>query len=69
MGIRIDAVEPGNEINYSAYNGDLVVYRKARRRTPRSVSEVADSAAFERGLDAYVGGRPDHPRGIAGDGA
>lgn len=55
MGIRIDAVEPGNEINYSAYNGDLVVYEKPGRQTPRSVSEVANRPAFERGLDAYVG--------------
>ncbi|URK86610.1 hypothetical protein LP421_19900 [Rhizobium sp. RCAM05350] len=54
MGIRIDAVEPGNEINYSAYNGDLVVYEKPGRQTPRSVSEVANRSAFERGLDAYV---------------
>ncbi|CDZ45789.1 Hypothetical protein NGAL_HAMBI1189_10810 [Neorhizobium galegae bv. officinalis] len=55
MGIRIDAVEPGNEINYSAYNGDLVVYEKPGRRTPRNVSQVADRTAFERGLDVYVG--------------
>lgn len=55
MGIRIDAVEPGNEINYSAYNGDLVVYEKPGRQTPRNVSELADRPAFERGLDAYVG--------------
>ncbi len=55
MGIRIDAVEPGNEINYSPYNGDLVVYEKPGRRTPRNVSEVANRSALERGLDAYVG--------------
>lgn len=55
MGIRIDAVEPGNEINYSAYNGDLVVYEKPGPQTPRNVSEVANRSAFERGLDAYVG--------------
>ncbi|WP_105436142.1 glycoside hydrolase [Neorhizobium tomejilense] len=55
MGIRIDAVEPGNEINYSAYNGDLVVYEKPGRRTPRNVSEVAERTAFGRGLDVYVG--------------
>lgn len=55
MGIRIDAVEPGNEINYSAYNGDLAVYEKPGRHTPRNVSEVANRSAFERGLDAYVG--------------
>jgi hypothetical protein len=55
MGIRIDAVEPGNEINYSAYNGDLAVYEEPGRRTPRNVSEVADRKAFDRGLEAYVG--------------
>ncbi|WP_425336052.1 glycoside hydrolase [Sinorhizobium numidicum] len=55
LGIRLDAVEPGNEINYSAYNGDLLVYRKPGRRTPRRVSDVANRAAFERGLDAYIG--------------
>ncbi|QRM53291.1 glycoside hydrolase [Sinorhizobium sp. BG8] len=54
-GIRLDVVEPGNEINYSAYNGDLLVYRKPGQRTPRSVGEVADRDAFARGLDAYVG--------------
>ena len=55
MGIRLDAIEPGNEINYSAYNGDLAVYEKAGRRTPRTVSDVADRSALERGLDAYIG--------------
>lgn len=54
IGIRIDAVEPGNEINYSAYNGDLAVYEKPGRRTPRNVADVADRAALGRGLDAYV---------------
>ncbi|WP_245306730.1 MULTISPECIES: glycoside hydrolase [unclassified Rhizobium] len=55
LGIRIDAVEPGNEINYSAYNGDLLVYQNPGRRTPRKVSDVADRSAFERGLDTYIG--------------
>ena len=54
MSIRIDAVESGNEINYSAYNGDLIVYEKPGRRTPRKASEVADRSAFERGLETYV---------------
>ncbi|MBD9373722.1 glycoside hydrolase [Rhizobium sp. ARZ01] len=53
-GIRLDAVEPGNEINYSAYNGDLLVYRTPGGRTPRTVAEIADRDAFERGLDTYV---------------
>ncbi len=55
MGIALDAVEPGNEINYSAYNGDLVVYEKPGRRTPRGVADVANHAAFLRGIDAYIG--------------
>lgn len=54
-GIRLDAVEPGNEINYSAYNGDLLVYRTPGQRTPRSIAEIANRDAFSRGLDAYVG--------------
>lgn len=53
-GIRLDAVEPGNEINYSAYNGDLLVFRKPGGRTPRSLTEIANRDAFERGLDRYV---------------
>lgn len=52
--IRLDAVEPGNEINYSAYNGDLLVYRTPGPRTPRGVGEIADRDAFARGLDVYV---------------
>ena len=54
LGIRLEAIEPGNEINFSAYNGDLLVYREPGERTPRSVAELADRAAFERGLDKYL---------------
>lgn len=54
LGIRLEAVEPGNEINFSAYNGDLLVYRLPGERTPRSIVELADRAAFEQGLDKYV---------------
>src|SRR4029079_4521481 len=54
LGIRLAAVELGNEINYSAYNGDLAVYREAGVPTPRSVFELQDRSAFEHGLDLYV---------------
>lgn len=54
VGIRLDAIEPGNEINFSAYNGDLLVYRQPGARTPRRIAELADMATFERGLDKYV---------------
>ncbi|HEV7310781.1 MAG TPA: glycoside hydrolase [Ensifer sp.] len=54
LGIALDAVEPGNEINLAGYNGDLAVYQKAGRTTPRRLDELADRAAFEKGLDKYV---------------
>lgn len=54
LGIRLAAVEPGNEINFSPYNGDLIVYPEPGVRTPRSRNELQNRDAFERGLDAYV---------------
>lgn len=54
LGIGLDAIEPGNEINFSAYNGDLLVHRRPGERTPRSIADLADRAAFEQGLDNYV---------------
>ncbi|MCR4266040.1 glycoside hydrolase [Nitratireductor sp. ZSWI3] len=54
LGIRLEAVEPGNEINFSAYNGDLKVYPQPGAATPRSVDALADRSGFERGLKTYV---------------
>lgn len=54
LGIRLEAIEPGNEINYAAYNGDLAVYREPGDRTPRSIADLRDRAAFEQGLDTYI---------------
>ncbi|MEO5324466.1 glycoside hydrolase [Mesorhizobium sp. CC13] len=54
LGIRLEAIEPGNEINLGAYNGDLLVYPRAGDRTPRGIADLADRAAFERGLDNYL---------------
>nr|WP_244495282.1 glycoside hydrolase [Ensifer sp. Root423] len=54
LGIRLDAVEPGNEINLAGYNGDLAVYEKPGRATPRLLSELRDPQAFGKGLDKYV---------------
>lgn len=53
-GVALMAVEPGNEINYSAYNGDLVVLRQPGAATPRHVSDIRNRKAFERGLANYV---------------
>ncbi len=55
LGIRLEAIEPGNEINYAGYNGDLAVYPEPGARTPRSIAELRDRTRFERGLDNYVG--------------
>jgi hypothetical protein len=54
LGIRLEAIEPGNEINFSAYNGDLLVYGHPGEPTPRSIADLADRAAFEQGLDKYL---------------
>lgn len=54
LGIRLEAIEPGNEINYAGYNGDLVVYRKKGPPTPRSITDLRNRLGFERGLDNYV---------------
>ena len=53
-GIRLSAVQPGNEINISPYNGDLRVFPARRVHTARSVEELTNRTAFERGLDNYV---------------
>lgn len=53
-GVTLMAVEPGNEINYSAYNGDLVVFQKPGAATPRRVFDIRNGGAFERGLATYV---------------
>jgi len=53
-GIRLEAVEPGNEINISPYNGDLHVYPVRGVRTARSIDELRNRSAFEKGLDKYV---------------
>ncbi len=54
LGIRLEAIEPGNEINLSAYNGDLLVYPQVGEETPRAIAELAGREAFERGLDKYL---------------
>ncbi|WEK49220.1 MAG: glycoside hydrolase [Candidatus Kaistia colombiensis] len=50
MGISVLAVEPGNEINWAGYNGDLTV------RKPKSDAAVTpgDPAKVALGVDRYV---------------
>lgn len=54
LGVRLDAVEPGNEINLAGYNGDLAVHQEPGRTTPRKLDDLTDRAGFEKGLDKYI---------------
>jgi hypothetical protein len=54
LGIALLAIEPGNEINLGAYNGDLSIYPHSNVHTARSLAEVQDRRAFETGIDKYV---------------
>lgn len=54
LGIPLVAIEPGNEINWGAYNGDLEVKAKAKTRTARSLADVGDPQSVEQGAANYV---------------
>lgn len=54
LGAPLVAVEPGNEINWGAYNGDLEIRPAANTRTARSLKDVADPDAVARGAAKYV---------------
>ncbi len=54
QGIVLAAIQPGNELNWAGYNGDLHVYPDAHRRTARTVTELRNPSAFAAGLDRYV---------------
>ncbi|MGO4403393.1 glycoside hydrolase [Bosea sp. RAF48] len=54
LGVALLAVEPGNEINWGAYNGDLEIRPEANTRTARSLQDLADPDAVARGAANYV---------------
>lgn len=54
LGVPLVAVEPGNEINWGAYNGDLEVRPEANSRTARPLADLDDPALVERGAAKYV---------------
>ncbi len=54
LGVALIAVEPGNEINWGAYNGDLEIRPEANTRTARSLKDLADPDAVTRGAATYV---------------
>lgn len=54
LGVPLVAVEPGNEINWGPYNGDLDIKAQDKTRTARSLADIGDVAAVERGAAKYV---------------
>jgi hypothetical protein len=51
---RILAIEPGNELNWAPYNGDLHIYKSGKVKTAQSPAELQDRERFLIGLDLYV---------------
>ncbi|MFV0798690.1 glycoside hydrolase [Brucella sp. MAB-22] len=54
LGVPLVAVEPGNEINWGAYNGDLAILPKEKMKTARSLSEMEELPLIEKGAEKYV---------------
>ncbi len=54
LGVPLVAVEPGNEINWGAYNGDLAIKDQDKTRTARTLADVDDLPSLERGVANYV---------------
>jgi hypothetical protein len=54
LGVPLVAVEPGNEINWAPYNGDLDIREREKTRTARSLADLSDPEAVERGAAKYV---------------
>lgn len=54
LGVPLIAVEPGNEINWGPYNGDLGIKEQEKTRTARSLADLDDLAAVERGVAKYI---------------
>ncbi len=54
LGVPLVAVEPGNEINWGAYNGDLAILPKEKMKTARSLDEMEDLPLVEKGAEKYV---------------
>ncbi|WP_025092021.1 hypothetical protein [Brucella intermedia] len=54
LGIPLVAVEPGNEINWGAYNGDLAILPKEKMKTARSLTEMEELPLVEKGAEKYV---------------
>lgn len=54
-GTRLLAVEPGNEINWAPYNGDLAILPSAPAQTAASANRLVEAPRFREGLARYLG--------------
>ena len=54
LGVPLVAVEPGNEINWGAYNGDLAILPKEKMKTARSLSQMEELPLVEKGAEKYI---------------
>ncbi|MHC5233350.1 glycoside hydrolase [Brucella sp. LJL56] len=54
LGVPLVAVEPGNEINWGAYNGDIAILPKEKMKTARSLSEMEELPLVEKGAEKYI---------------
>ncbi|WP_244519929.1 MULTISPECIES: hypothetical protein [unclassified Ensifer] len=48
VGLPLVAVEPGNEINWGAYDGDLDILPEVNVRTARSLADPSDPVGPRR---------------------
>lgn len=55
LGVPLVAVEPGNEINWGAYNGDLAIRPREKMRTARTLADLSELPLVEKGAQNYVG--------------
>ncbi len=54
LGVPLVAVEPGNEINWAPYNGDLAILPREKMKTARSLDEMEERPDIENGAQKYV---------------
>lgn len=54
LGVPLLAVEPGNEINWGAYNGDLAILPSEKMKTARSLDAMEELPLVEKGAEKYV---------------
>ncbi len=54
LGVPLVGVEPGNEINWAPYNGDLAILPREKMKTARSLDEMEERPQIEKGAQKYV---------------